>query len=209
MSWNVHIHVLCGRWKITGSGHSLRCYLTNSMTLVKTSVLNGCVICSSQLPQVIVLASLASTTCYGGDSTITIANHRREPMNIDVFNGDADGIFSLIQLRKEFAVAPSQQLLVTGVKRDHALLQHVTDQQAQGADIQVLDLPFDKNSAELPRLLKVARSVSYIDHHFATTQLTHKRLVTLFDFAPTVCTGLLVSAHLRHNQLIWAVPAAF
>lgn len=130
-------------------------------------------------------------------------------MNIDVFNGDADGIFSLIQLRKEFSVAPSQQLLVTGVKRDHALLQHVTDQQAQGADIQVLDLPFDKNSAELPRLLKVARSVSYIDHHFATTQLTHKRLVTLFDFAPTVCTGLLVSAHLRHNQLIWAVPAAF
>src|SRR5690554_2497043 len=79
MSWNVHIHVLCGRWKITGSGHSLRCYLTSSMTLVKTSVLSGCVICSSQLPQVIVLTSLASTTCYGGDSTITIANHRREP----------------------------------------------------------------------------------------------------------------------------------
>ena len=37
----------------------------------------------------------------------------------DVFNGDADGICSLLQLR---LAAPCDAVLVTGVKRDIALL---------------------------------------------------------------------------------------
>ena len=37
---------------------------------------------------------------------------------IDVFNGDADGIFSLIQWRKSHPItANDQQILITGVKR--------------------------------------------------------------------------------------------
>ena len=40
-------------------------------------------------------------------------------MHFDVFNGDADGILSLVQLRK---AAPKQSTLVTGVKRNINLL---------------------------------------------------------------------------------------
>ncbi len=44
-------------------------------------------------------------------------------MQIDVFNGDADGICALIQLRLS---QPAESKLITGVKRDIQLLQRVT-----------------------------------------------------------------------------------
>ncbi|PUE05199.1 MAG: acetyltransferase, partial [Candidatus Sedimenticola endophacoides] len=43
-------------------------------------------------------------------------------MDYDVFNGDADGICALLQLRRE---EPREAVLVTGVKRDIALLERV------------------------------------------------------------------------------------
>ena len=42
--------------------------------------------------------------------------------NIDVFNGDADGICALIQYRLAY---PEKSTLVTGVKRDIKLLEKV------------------------------------------------------------------------------------
>ncbi|MGJ8687531.1 MAG: DHH family phosphoesterase, partial [Spongiibacteraceae bacterium] len=50
--------------------------------------------------------------------------------HIDVFNGDADGICALLQLR---LAAPLDSELVTGVKRDISLLDRV----AAGADDQL------------------------------------------------------------------------
>ena len=46
-------------------------------------------------------------------------------MQIDVFNGDADGICALVQLR---LAQPAQSKLVTGVKRDIQLLEHLSVQ---------------------------------------------------------------------------------
>lgn len=46
-------------------------------------------------------------------------------MNIDIFNGDADGICALIQLRLAY---PAEAQLVTGVKRDIVLLSRVSVQ---------------------------------------------------------------------------------
>ncbi len=43
-------------------------------------------------------------------------------MWIDVFNGDADGICALLQLRLQ---QPRESLRITGVKRDIALLERV------------------------------------------------------------------------------------
>ena len=43
-------------------------------------------------------------------------------MNYDIFNGDADGICALTQLRN---AEPRESVLVTGVKRDIELLQQV------------------------------------------------------------------------------------
>ena len=69
-------------------------------------------------------------------------------MNYDVFNGDADGICSLLQLRK---AEPREATLVTGVKRDIDLLEKVNA--AAGDRITVLDVSLDKNRGALDRAL--------------------------------------------------------
>ena len=66
-------------------------------------------------------------------------------MYIDIFNGDADGIFSLIQLRKVTPVAATEHVLITGVKRDISLVKQISAAQAKEATITVLDISFDKN----------------------------------------------------------------
>ena len=63
----------------------------------------------------------------------------------DVFNGDADGILSLVQLRQ---VEPRDSVLVTGVKRDTDLLKKVPTEQGQ-KQITVLDISMEKNTDAL------------------------------------------------------------
>ncbi len=58
----------------------------------------------------------------------------------DVFNGDADGICALQQLRLAQSV---ESELVTGVKRDIALLKKVSA--GEGDLVTVLDVSLDKN----------------------------------------------------------------
>ena len=65
-------------------------------------------------------------------------------MHYDVFNGDADGIIALLQLR--FA-EPKQSTLVTGVKRDIKLLKQVDAKSA--TSVTVLDISMEKNLLEL------------------------------------------------------------
>ncbi|PHR65486.1 MAG: acetyltransferase [Idiomarina sp.] len=130
-------------------------------------------------------------------------------MYVDVFNGDADGIFSLIQLRKVFPVDAASQVLISGVKRDNALLARVSDEQARDAVVHALDISFDKNTDDLRRILSQGASVFYCDHHQARTLFEHERLQCLIDFAPTVCTGLLMNSYLEGRQRLWAVAAAF
>ncbi|MGB1191457.1 MAG: DHH family phosphoesterase, partial [Pseudomonadales bacterium] len=56
----------------------------------------------------------------------------------DVFNGDADGICALLQLRHAEAV---ESQLITGVKRDIKLLTQVDA--GQGDRVNVLDVSMD------------------------------------------------------------------
>jgi hypothetical protein len=130
-------------------------------------------------------------------------------MHIDVFNGDADGIFSLIQLRKVKPLQQAQQRLITGVKRDISLVQNITDTEASGADITVLDISFDKNVADVQRVLKYANSLFYCDHHQADKIFNHEKLATQINTQPDVCTALLINDHLAGEQALWAVAAAF
>ncbi len=58
----------------------------------------------------------------------------------DVFNGDADGICALQQLRLQF---PREAQRISGLKRDIDLLQRVAA--AAGDEITVLDVSLDKN----------------------------------------------------------------
>ena len=80
--------------------------------------------------------------------------------NIDVFNGDADGICALIQLR---LTHPADSTLVTGIKRDIQLLKKVSAK--KGDKVTVLDISIAKNTEDLQKLLSDGVSVFYVDHH--------------------------------------------
>ncbi len=122
----------------------------------------------------------------------------------DVFNGDADGICALVQLRR---AQPRDAVLVTGVKRDISLLRQVDA--GQGSQVTVLDVSLDKNRSDLERLLAAGAEVFYCDHHFAGEIPRGERLETLINPAADVCTSLLVNGHLGGAFPAWAAAGAF
>ena len=124
--------------------------------------------------------------------------------HIDVFNGDADGICALHQLR---LAEPAQSTLVTGVKRDISLLERV--EANRGDEVTVLDISMDKNKPGMIRLLERGARVQYFDHHFAGDIPDHPHLCARIDTSPETCTSLLVDEHLRGRHRPWAVVAAF
>ena len=124
--------------------------------------------------------------------------------HFDVFNGDADGICALHQLR---LAAPTESTLITGVKRDIDLLKQVDAK--PGDSVTVLDVSLDKNREALIPLLEQNISVEYFDHHFAGDIPAHDCMSANIDTAANVCTGLLVDKHLNSAHLPWAVTAAF
>ena len=81
-------------------------------------------------------------------------------MNHDVFNGDADGICALHQLRLAF---PAANNLVTGTKREIDLLQRVDA--APGDEVTVLDLALSNNRDALLAMLDKGVNIRYFDHH--------------------------------------------
>lgn len=125
-------------------------------------------------------------------------------MYFDVFNGDADGLCAIHQLR---LATPREATLVTGVKRDIALLERV--QAGAGALIRVCDISLDRNRPALLRLLAAGAQVSYFDHHFAGEIPEHPGLHARIDLAPEVCSSLLVDRELGGRFRAWAVTAAF
>ena len=122
----------------------------------------------------------------------------------DIFNGDADGICALQQLRLE---EPRASVLVTGVKRDNALVERV--EAASGDELTVLDLSFRTNARAVLRALERGARCRYFDHHNAGDVPRHPNLRTFIDTAPDVCTSLLVDRYLSGRQRVWAVVAAF
>ena len=122
----------------------------------------------------------------------------------DVFNGDADGICALHMLR---LAEPREVELVTGVKRDIALLDRVAVQ--PGDMVTVLDISLDKNRAALLDVLAAGAAVDYFDHHFAGEIPEHAGLRCHINTAATICTGLIVHGHLQGRFAPWAVVAAF
>ncbi|QEG39629.1 acetyltransferase [Roseimaritima ulvae] len=124
--------------------------------------------------------------------------------HFDVFNGDADGICALQQLR---LAEPRESTLVTGVKRDINLLKRVDAQ--PGDTVTVLDISLDKNRDDLQRLLDNGVQVTYFDHHFAGEIPESAALNTSIDTAGDVCTGLIVNRFLHDAHLPWAVTALF
>ena len=125
-------------------------------------------------------------------------------MYFDVFNGDADGICALHQLR---LANPLESKLVTGIKRDIALLEKISA--GKGDFLTVLDVSLDKNRTALLEFLEDGAGITYFDHHYAGDIPEHPNLDANIDTQPNTCTSLLVSETLKGRYLAWAVTAAF
>jgi single-stranded DNA-specific DHH superfamily exonuclease len=124
--------------------------------------------------------------------------------HIDIFNGDADGICALTQLR---SADPLESRLITGVKRDIALVAKA--EVAAGDQITALDISFDKNREGVLKALKAGAEIFYVDHHFAGEIPESDKLTTIIDTDPNVCTSLLVNGYLKGTHVEWAVTGAF
>lgn len=125
-------------------------------------------------------------------------------MHYDVFNGDADGIIALLQLR---LAQPKETTLVTGVKRDIQLLDKVSPQ--PGDSVTVLDISMEKNRAALESLLDGGVSVFYADHHRAGDIPGHPLLDAHINLDANMCTALIVDQWLDGRFHFWAITAAF
>jgi len=123
---------------------------------------------------------------------------------IDVFNGDADGICALTQFRH---ANPGESRLVTGVKRDIALVAKAGIE--AGDEVTVLDVSLDKNRDALVDALELGAQVLYVDHHFAGEIPTHSGLDALIDTSPDVCTSILMNTRLEGRFVEWAIVGAF
>ncbi|MGH8629838.1 MAG: acetyltransferase [Burkholderiales bacterium] len=122
----------------------------------------------------------------------------------DIYNGDADGICALLQLR---LAEPRDATLVTGVKRDIRLLQKVDP--APKDRLTVLDISLDSNRAELALALDAGAEVQWFDHHHAGSIPRHPGLTARIDTDPAMCTSLIVDRYLAGRFRPWAIVAAF
>lgn len=123
--------------------------------------------------------------------------------HFDVFNGDADGLCALQQLR---LAQPKDAVLIAGFKGDHDLLQRVAAH--PGDTVTMLDIPVEANWQALQELLGIGVSVECFDHHPASG-LEHPLLRLRLDPAPRVFTSLLVDRYLSGQHRAWAVVGAF
>lgn len=126
-------------------------------------------------------------------------------MHYDVFNGDADGIIALLQLRK---AEPKRSTLVTGVKRDIKLLQQVAAQ-TDVCGVTVLDISMEKNIDALYELIERDIPVFYCDHHRTGEVPQASNFTALVNLDAQVCTSLLISQHLNHRYAEWAVAGIY
>ncbi|ABV37563.1 acetyltransferase [Shewanella sediminis HAW-EB3] len=129
-------------------------------------------------------------------------------MNYDIFNGDADGIISLLQLR---LANPVESKLVTGVKRDIGLLGKLTEKVglSKTDKITVLDISMEKNQTGLVKVLDAGVDVFYADHHRAGEIPTSKHLDAHIDLDADTCTALIIDKLLDGQFHYWAITAAY
>nr|WP_276535210.1 acetyltransferase [Burkholderia multivorans] len=145
----------------------------------------------------------AAANSWGEREQWTVQQHDDE-RHFFAFNGDADGLCALQQLRLAERVRGT---LVTGVKRDIRLLERI-DARA-GDRVTVLDISHDQNRDACARLLRAGATVRYFDHHFAGELPDDPRFEAHIDTAADVCTSVLVNRHLGGRHVRWAIVAAF
>ena len=126
-------------------------------------------------------------------------------MHYYVFNGDADGICALQQMRLAHPIAEAQY--ISGLKRDNRLLDHLEN--VHSSTVTVLDISLANNRSMLLKLLDQQNRTVYIDHHYAGEIPSSPFLTTHIDSHSEICTSLLVNKLLAGKHGKWAICGAF
>ena len=136
---------------------------------------------------------------------MVLSRKQRTFRQFDVFNGDADGICGLHQLRLVDPVYDAE--LITGVKRDINLLSRIED--VKNSSIAVFDISMHSNITSLKHLLSAGNDILYIDHHFPGNIPEASNLRQHINPDPDLCTSLIVNSLLDGKFLLWALCGAF
>ena len=126
-------------------------------------------------------------------------------MHFDVFNGDADGICSMIQLR--LAEPQPDALVVTGPKRDIELVGRVVPK--EGDVVTVCDISLARNRDEVLRVLAAGATVDYFDHHDPGQSVEHVAFRANIETHGETCTSVIVDRYLEGSHRDWAIVGAF
>lgn len=127
--------------------------------------------------------------------------------DFDLFNGDADGIFSLLQVRQ---VEPRPDAVrVTGVKRDTRLFKRIADHVRSGDRITALDIGMARNAVSLGSVLETGAEVFFCDHHPTGDIPERDNLTVLMDASAETCTAYLIDQYLDGAKSAWAVCGAY
>ncbi len=166
---------------------------------------SGSAFAASVMPNAVNLKPIAFAAPHRQRGALTLGeNAHSRRLRHFAFNGDADGLCAVQQLR---LAQPGPANLVTGVKRDITLLRHLAPRASD--DVFVLDVSMHENRGELMRLLESGVRVTYFDHHRAGAIPAHPGLDAHIDESADVCTSILVDRHLGGRYRPWAVVAAY
>lgn len=130
---------------------------------------------------------------------------------IFVFNGDADGIFSLKQLSLFENFDPRENECITNVKRKTDLLKLISMENGP-KKVTALDIEIEKNERALTALLTAGWHVRWFDHHLSAGDRkpqSHNLLELHLNVDTNVNTSLIVDHYCHHVAVDWAVAGLF
>ena len=117
------------------------------------------------------------------------------------YNGDADGICSMVQWGLVHGIEGKR---ITGVKRDIELLDRV--QAVQGDEVIVMDISLARNHDRATALIESEIPVTWFDHHLAGEEIIG--LNSFIDTSKDVCTAYIVNRHLAPSLQHGLLPAS-
>ncbi len=127
----------------------------------------------------------------------------------DIFNGDADGLCAIHQLR--LAKPRPSSKLITGVKRDIALIAQVPLE--PGARLRVCDISLRVNIKSVAKHLELGNHILYFDHHqpgdYPQEVAGQGILEAHIDTGAETCSSYLVDAYLGGRSSLWAMVGAY
>ena len=115
------------------------------------------------------------------------------------YNGDADGICSMVQWGLVHGIDGHR---VTGVKRDIELLKRVHPK--SGDEIIVMDISLARNHSRAQQLIVDGFEISWFDHHLEGEPI--EGLNSSIDTSSNVCTATIVQRYLE-KESDWAQVA--